>query len=129
MSSNSGSTAFATCFDWKPCCRFNAAEGKHLVEYDDGEKEWLDLPAELVSLPGCSGPSTAANVSRQPFTVHRGLLDPGRGTGLPGMIHLRGRFLQPIMVLFCASCWARLADLHGLCCALVQQCSVVPWHA
>eukprot|EP00891_Asterochloris_glomerata_P002152 jgi/Astpho2/2152/fgenesh1_pg.00040_%23_10_t len=48
------------CYYFGRVARFNAAEGKHLVEYDDGEKEWLDLPAELVDWTAGSGAAAAA---------------------------------------------------------------------
>ncbi len=31
-------------------CEYSAASGKHLCEYDDGDREWLDLAAEQYEL-------------------------------------------------------------------------------
>ncbi|CAM9361986.1 unnamed protein product, partial [Phaeothamnion confervicola] len=31
--------------------RFNARRGKHRVEYDDGEHEWIELEEQQVRLP------------------------------------------------------------------------------
>lgn len=95
-----GIKALAACFDRRHCCRFNAAEGKHLVEYDDGEKEWLDLPAELVSpaqtgLPGCSGLHCCRCLPSILCGVYRGLCAPGCGR-LQEMICSGGRRLHVI---------------------------------
>ena len=31
-------------------CEYSAASGRHLCEYDDGDKEWIDLAAEKYEL-------------------------------------------------------------------------------
>ena len=50
-------------------CEYSAASGKHLCEYDDGDREWLDLAAEQYELDEGMRAPCPCSTSRSPKTL------------------------------------------------------------